>query len=214
MIGRHAECQIRPKSKSVSRRHCMLHHVAGNVRVLDLKSTTGTIVNGSRLEPRNWRTLEDGDQIRCGKVVFQLSVANVAGAGKLTRNDSMAAGEAWHDFDVAGFLDAEDAADREERYSSIRAGGRTESEEPEDSDVDTEIESLASLEEAFADEGETSPLPMRPPQLQPLRKNRKGRPARVPRKSHLGPSEFGSRKDRERPSLFRACHGGPTEPIS
>ena len=25
MIGRHEQCQIRPKSRSVSRRHCLLH---------------------------------------------------------------------------------------------------------------------------------------------------------------------------------------------
>ena len=33
LIGRHEECQIRPKSRSVSRRHCLLHNHNGLLRV-------------------------------------------------------------------------------------------------------------------------------------------------------------------------------------
>lgn len=159
MIGRHQECQIRPKSKSVSRRHCLVHHVSGVVRVLDLKSTTGTMVNATRLEPQRWRTLKEGDEIRCGKVVFQLSLAGSGETGRSAPKESMETGEAWHDFDVAGFLDAEDDADREERYRNIRSKDQRTSQTKEQentSDTDTDIDALDTLAETFSEEDDSS----------------------------------------------------------
>lgn len=158
LIGRHPECQIRPKSKSVSRRHCLIHHAAGEVRVFDLQSTSGTIVNATRLDPKQWRKLKDDDQLRLGKVVFRLSISTGQAAEKVVARNFMSAGEAWHDVDVASFLDAEDEADRKQRYRNIREGRRSESFSenrfdeagPEtDSDFDTLID---SVEETFADE--------------------------------------------------------------
>ncbi|MFK8113739.1 MAG: FHA domain-containing protein [Rubripirellula sp.] len=85
LIGRHEECQIRPKSRSVSRHHCLiLHREETGLSVLDLSSTTGTHVNGKRLVPRDWEPLSDGDMIRCGKVQFQVSMdpcQPIAGSG-------------------------------------------------------------------------------------------------------------------------------------
>lgn len=159
MVGRHPECQIRPKSKSVSRRHCLIHHAAGEVRIFDLQSTTGTIINATRLNPKTWRKLKDDDQIRCGKVLFRLSVSTGQEPTKVATEKSMPAGEAWHDVDVAEFLDDADEADREIRYQNIREGGRNESTAAEvgsdTSAVDPELEfdtEIESIEETFADE--------------------------------------------------------------
>ncbi len=194
MIGRHPECQIRPKSRSVSRRHCLIHHASGVVRVLDLKSTTGTIVNATRLEPNRWRTLKDDDQVRCGKVVFRLSMTSGQEAGQIAPSKSMSAGEAWHDFDVAGFLDAEDKVDREERYSNIRAGGSKEFAE-----LDTEIESLETLEETFAEDGD---VPQRVAAAEKKKSTSAGK--RKPTKSKQPvrlPKTKGPGKVRSRPSF-------------
>ncbi len=74
MIGRHSECQIRPKSRSVSRRHCLLFQDDTGLQVLDLNSTAGTRVNDLRIRPKTWIALRNGDMLRCGKVVFRVDL--------------------------------------------------------------------------------------------------------------------------------------------
>ena len=74
MIGRHRECQIRPKSQSVSRRHCLVQHHPDWVRVFDLESKRGTFVNDVRLEPKTWHVLNHGDRLRCGKYWFEVAI--------------------------------------------------------------------------------------------------------------------------------------------
>lgn len=128
MIGRHKECQIRPKSRSVSRHHCLLHHDPHGIKVIDLDSTSGTRLNEERLEPRQWVPITDGDMLRCGKIVFRVSCEKVtqkadqqvhAAVGAAAAG-SMVSGEAWQEVDIADYLDSEDDADRERRYESIR----------------------------------------------------------------------------------------------
>ncbi len=165
MIGRHRECQIRPKTRSVSRRHCLLFHDEQALRVLDLGSTSGTKINDILIEPRCWHELSSGDTLRLGKTVFTVSIAEpspnefsrstaesakipttldakqkplsrpkvetqpvakaqMANSGSTIRQTPQVAGivsgEAWQDFDVAGFLENADTQDRELRYASIR----------------------------------------------------------------------------------------------
>ncbi len=74
MIGRDRECQIRPKSQSVSDRHCLVQHQSGTVRVFDLDSDEGTFVNEDRLRPKTWRLLDHGDRLRCGKYWFDVAI--------------------------------------------------------------------------------------------------------------------------------------------
>lgn len=172
LIGRHAECQIRPKSRSVSRRHCLLHHASGRVNLMDLDSTSGTLVNSTRLEPRKWRKLNPGDELRLGKVVFKVSVDDSHQATQPAEGNGVAqmkAGAAMHDFDVAGFLDAQDDIDREERYQAIRDGHANELDSAEDdsalpangleipADVDDlDLEEELDLEEGLGLPGEQS----------------------------------------------------------
>lgn len=75
MIGRHAECQIRPKSKSVSRRHCILHLDDQALKVMDLRSTSGTTLNGKKIRSGKWRELADSDSLRLGKILFEVRLA-------------------------------------------------------------------------------------------------------------------------------------------
>jgi predicted component of type VI protein secretion system len=121
MIGRHEECQIRPKSRSVSRRHCLIHNVSGTMKILDLKSASGTHVCGQRIQPMAWKTLKQGDQIRCGKICFNvvLSAGNaLASSGPST---SMVSGHAFDVDDIADFLSSADDDDRQKRYEAIRS---------------------------------------------------------------------------------------------
>jgi pSer/pThr/pTyr-binding forkhead associated (FHA) protein len=131
LVGRHKECQIRPKSRSVSRRHCLLLHNEDGFGLLDLKSTGGTYVNGKRLEPHRWKVLGDGDQIRFGRIAFSVSIQQPAlvstGDAVAERNTSAAASvgpaatpHSWQNVEVAEFLQSEDQAEFETRYRDRR----------------------------------------------------------------------------------------------
>jgi pSer/pThr/pTyr-binding forkhead associated (FHA) protein len=74
MIGRDRECQIRPKSNSVSERHCLVQHHGETVRVFDLESEEGTFVNDVQLQPKTWQVLNHGDRLRCGKYWFDVAI--------------------------------------------------------------------------------------------------------------------------------------------
>lgn len=78
MIGRLKECQIRPKSRSVSRRHCLLHWQDDTLKVFDLDSTSGTRINGEKIPPRTWSVLPPDGELRCGKICFLFRVSGVA----------------------------------------------------------------------------------------------------------------------------------------
>lgn len=97
LIGRDRECQIRPKTRSVSRLHCLVYFgskppepllnlradatgeiIIGNLQpsfhVLDLNSTSGTKLNGQKIPPRQWHRVDDGTELRCGKIAWQVVV--------------------------------------------------------------------------------------------------------------------------------------------
>jgi pSer/pThr/pTyr-binding forkhead associated (FHA) protein len=74
MIGRDRECQIRPKSQSVSDRHCLVQHQSAVVRVFDLDSDEGTFVNDQSIAPKTWTLLNHGDRLRCGRYCFEVII--------------------------------------------------------------------------------------------------------------------------------------------
>lgn len=70
LIGRSDDCHLRPKSESISRRHCAIVHKDGKILLIDLKSRNGTEVNGKKLDPSRAKILKDGDHIKIGKLEF------------------------------------------------------------------------------------------------------------------------------------------------
>jgi predicted component of type VI protein secretion system len=79
IIGRGPECHLRPNSDMVSRRHCALIIHGEEVRIRDLGSTNGTIVDGERLTEEF--PLTDGDIFQVGPLVFQVVIRHTAQAG-------------------------------------------------------------------------------------------------------------------------------------
>ena len=73
LIGRAEECDVRPLSEEVSRRHCQVLKEADHVAVEDLGSRNGTFVNGKQIEAKT--VLHDGDRLRVGSL--ELTVACV-----------------------------------------------------------------------------------------------------------------------------------------
>jgi pSer/pThr/pTyr-binding forkhead associated (FHA) protein len=69
-IGRADDCQLRARSDTISDHHCRLELEPALVRVRDLGSTTGTFVNGQRIEGE--RELKMGDKLKVGPLEFEV----------------------------------------------------------------------------------------------------------------------------------------------
>lgn len=68
LIGRAPECQLRPASELVSRRHAELKVVAGCAMIADLGSAGGVLLNGRKLSGS--APLKDGDRFEIGPLSF------------------------------------------------------------------------------------------------------------------------------------------------
>ena len=70
-IGKMEECvDMKLSDPSVSRMHCRIEEKSGRAFVRDLGSTNGTFRNGLKLKPQESVMIEEGDEIRIGRVCF------------------------------------------------------------------------------------------------------------------------------------------------
>jgi pSer/pThr/pTyr-binding forkhead associated (FHA) protein len=77
LIGRAPQCHLRPHCPSVSKLHCAIAAWAGKVRVRDLKSRNGTLLNG---RPVNGEAVvHDGDNLQVGTLHFTFSIRHADG---------------------------------------------------------------------------------------------------------------------------------------
>lgn len=72
LIGREEDCHLRPNSDTVSRHHCVFSVDEFAVRLRDLGSTNGTIVNGEKI--RGGVMLNTGDVVSIGKIEFEVLI--------------------------------------------------------------------------------------------------------------------------------------------
>lgn len=122
LIGRSDECHLRPKSESISRRHCAIVRKDGNILLIDLKSRNGTIVNDKKLDQKKAKILKDGDHIKVGKLEFvaviEAGVSNVKKPEVKDVKDAAArSADGNHDsrfdeVDVSSWLEEADQFDR------------------------------------------------------------------------------------------------------
>jgi pSer/pThr/pTyr-binding forkhead associated (FHA) protein len=68
VIGRDAQCQLRPSSAAISKRHCAIMVRGHQVFVRDFGSTNGTFVNGSLVQGEV--ELHNGDKLKVGPLEF------------------------------------------------------------------------------------------------------------------------------------------------
>lgn len=73
LIGREQDCHLRPNSEMVSRHHCAFSLDEFSVRLRDLGSTNGTMVNGQRI--RSEVVLESGDRVVIGNLDFVIEIS-------------------------------------------------------------------------------------------------------------------------------------------
>lgn len=71
LIGRAEQCDVRPLSEDVSRRHCAVTVGPAEVWVEDLGSRNGTYVNNARIAERT--KVSDGDLIKVGSLELRVS---------------------------------------------------------------------------------------------------------------------------------------------
>ncbi len=128
LVGRSEVCQLRPKSESVSRKHCILVLKDNRVLVQDLKSRNGTFVNDKRLPADKAKVLKAGDELRIGKLSFEVliehglqaakkpEVADVGDAAARTV-EAGAQDSRFEAVDVDDWLDEADQIDRVRKLS-------------------------------------------------------------------------------------------------
>ncbi len=85
LIGRAEQCDVRPLSEEVSRRHCAITVGPAEVWVEDLGSRNGTLVNGVKITERT--TVVDGDIVTVGSLELRVSCAAPAPQGGGSEDD-------------------------------------------------------------------------------------------------------------------------------
>jgi pSer/pThr/pTyr-binding forkhead associated (FHA) protein len=112
LIGRAEDCQLRPRSELVSRRHCAILAEEGSVKIRDFGSKNGTFVNGEKVT--NERELKNGDRLKVGPLEFEVQLAVNVGGKKKPKVHSVqeaavrtveAAGD---DLDITNWLDEDE----------------------------------------------------------------------------------------------------------
>jgi predicted component of type VI protein secretion system len=128
LIGRSDSCQLRPKSESVSRKHCILVQKNGRLLIQDLKSRNGTFLNEKRLPTDRASEAKAGDQLRIGKLRFEVVIEHglqgnkkpaVVDVGDVAQRTVQAAAEGGQTaaVDVSAWLDEADQIDRVRKLS-------------------------------------------------------------------------------------------------
>lgn len=72
VIGRDPDCQLRPASPSISKRHCAVIQRDGKAFVRDFDSTNGTFVNEAQIKGEV--ELHDGDKLKLGPLLFTVKI--------------------------------------------------------------------------------------------------------------------------------------------
>lgn len=180
LIGRADDCHLRPKSDSISRRHCAILRKDGKILLVDLKSRNGTSVNDKMLDPAKAKILKDGDRIKIGKLEFiaviEAGIANVkkdevkSVKEAAERAASAANDSRYEEFDVSAWLDEADQSERREdepdtRQFQFGAGDPSDTVMEIKADSDTKAESKPDSKAEAAEKkkpGKLPPIPAKP----------------------------------------------------
>jgi predicted component of type VI protein secretion system len=82
LIGRDPQCQLRPASTSISKRHCAILVRSGKVVLRDLDSTNGTFVNEQQVKGEV--ELHHEDRVKLGPLLFGICIEASAPVGTPT----------------------------------------------------------------------------------------------------------------------------------
>ena len=82
VIGRDPQCNLRPASALISKRHCALIQKNGRVHVQDFNSTNGTFINDAPLKGE--APLQNGDILKIGPLAFRVVIESSVAVNKPT----------------------------------------------------------------------------------------------------------------------------------
>lgn len=124
LVGRSEECQLRPKSDMVSRRHCAIVVGDDGVILRDFGSRNGTLINGERVEGE--KALKPGDELRIGPLRFEVLIDHAIGGAKKPQAKSIQevaqrtvdTKKKFDDSAVSDWLSEADDVDREHRLAA------------------------------------------------------------------------------------------------
>jgi len=89
VIGRADECNLRPKSAHISRRHCEITVQDSRVMARDLNSRTGTWINGVRIPTDRAVELQTGDKLKIGPLEFAVHLTHSLGGKKRPKVETL-----------------------------------------------------------------------------------------------------------------------------
>jgi pSer/pThr/pTyr-binding forkhead associated (FHA) protein len=102
LIGRDPQCQLRPASAIISKRHCALLSKNNKFFVRDFDSTNGTFVNEDPVKGE--RELKHDDLLKVGPLTFRVVIEGTVAVDKPTPLPKVPAKDASDDESVAAML--------------------------------------------------------------------------------------------------------------
>ena len=153
VIGRGEECQLRPRSDVISRKHCALVVTESQVILEDYGSKNGTHLNGERVEGNCG--LKSGDQLKIGPLEFEVLMDHKLGDDKRPKvkdmqdvvSRSVTAPEDVEDNNISSWLEEADEVDRDRRMTEpetrqyqLDDTDQVEIEGQADADADTKVD--------------------------------------------------------------------------
>ena len=104
LIGRAENCHLRPKSDSISRKHCVIviSETDEVVTAHDLKSRNGTYINDHKLEEET--EISSGDILRVGRLEFEMIIKSKSKPSTAARRDDTGS-SIVEDVDISDWLD-------------------------------------------------------------------------------------------------------------
>src|SRR4051812_8807693 len=82
IIGRDPDCNLRPASAMISKRHCAVLVKNGKVSLRDFDSTNGSFVNDAAVKGEV--VLKNGDVLKVGPLTFKVVIEGTAAPTKPT----------------------------------------------------------------------------------------------------------------------------------
>ena len=177
LIGRGESCQLRPKSESISRKHCAIVQKDGRLLLVDLKSRNGTFINEKQVSPDKAKILKNGDRLRCGQLEFEIllevGIANSKqpevqsvkeAAGRMTEQSNQDSRES---VDIGSWLSEADQVDRS---------------------VEFETRQIAREETTQSAGTQISKVDSAAPQPSKLKRPEKREPMKLPKQTVTGPA--------------------------
>lgn len=82
VIGRDPQCNLRPASALISKRHCALIQKNGRVYVHDFNSTNGTFINDEQIKGE--KQLQNEDTLKLGPLSFKVLIESSVAVNKPT----------------------------------------------------------------------------------------------------------------------------------